>query len=197
MNLRKSELDVNNYMRGLTRDRFTKKELRQEIRRALSNECSYGSVNFHSVTLLVSVKRYSEQITSDPERDLQTLFDITAGRDVDTSFSDLKYFSDKQYATEAFMNNYIKAVESGDEDPAKIFLEEALRCGAIYLARSKELRREILPRLFRESLQKRQKGQFEAIEPKDKTEQLKGAAYKLAKILEESIEREEEGSETS
>ena len=102
--LQKSELGIDDYMRGLTRDRFTKSELRQKINQALGNEYPYGSVNFHSVTLLVCVKRYSEQITSDPERDLRILFDITAGRDIDTSFSDLKYFSNKQY-------EYNKSVE--------------------------------------------------------------------------------------
>jgi hypothetical protein len=84
-------------MLGLTRDRFTKSQLRQRINQALSNEYSYDSISFHSITLSVCVKRYSEQITSDPEKDLQKLFDITAGRDIDTSFSDLKYFSNKQY----------------------------------------------------------------------------------------------------
>lgn len=69
-----------------------------------------------------------------------------------------KAVGDYAYAAEAFMDNYIKAIEAGDEDLAKIFLEEALRCKAVRLAITKELRKETLPQVLGGNLMRRAKG---------------------------------------
>jgi hypothetical protein len=66
------------------------------------------------------------------------------------------------YAAEAFIDNYIKATQAGDEDIAKIFLEEALRCKAIHLAVTKQLSKENLPNALKRSLLRKIKNEMSA-----------------------------------